>query len=52
LDNRGNRLIVTDDCAINTPAVAAAYAVKRYVKRAQDEIGFEVGRDQRYLRGN
>ena len=43
LDNRGHRLIVTDDCAINTPAVAAAYAVKKYSKRANDEISFEVG---------
>ncbi len=43
LDNRGHRLIVTDDCAINTPAVAAAYAVRRYAKQAQDEISFEVG---------
>ena len=42
LDNRGHRLIITDDCAINTPAVAAAYAVKRYAKQAPDEISFEV----------
>ena len=42
LDNRGHRLIVTDDCAINTPAVAAAYAIKRYAKQASDEISFEV----------
>ena len=45
LDNRGNRLIVTDDStAINTPAVAAAYATKRYAKQASDEISFEVGK--------
>ena len=44
LDNRGNRLIVTDDSTdINTPAVAAAYATKRYAKQASDEISFEVG---------
>jgi len=43
VDNRGNRLIITDDSDINTPAVAAAYAVKRYSKQAQDEISFEVG---------
>ena len=43
MDNRGNRLIVTDDSDINTPAVAAAYATKRYSKQAQDEISFEVG---------
>ena len=45
LDNRGNRLIVTDDSTdINTPAVAAAYATKRYAKQASDEISFEVGK--------
>ncbi|XP_050726285.1 GTPase-activating protein CdGAPr-like isoform X3 [Eriocheir sinensis] len=43
LDNRGHRLIVTDDSDINTPAVAAAYVVKRYIAQAQDEISFEVG---------
>ncbi|GAB6027398.1 hypothetical protein CHUAL_001672 [Chamberlinius hualienensis] len=43
LDNRGNRLIVTDDSAINTPAVAAAYVTKRYISQAADEISFEVG---------
>ena len=42
LDNRGHRLIVTDDSDINTPAVAAAYVVRRYVAQAQDEISFEV----------
>ena len=36
------RLIITDDSDINTPAVAAAYAVKKYSKQAQDEISFEV----------
>ena len=36
------RLIITDDSDINTPAVAAAYAVRRYNKQAQDEISFEV----------
>ena len=35
-------MIITDDSDINTPAVAAAYAVKRYNKQAQDEISFEV----------
>ena len=45
LDNRGHRLIVTDDSTdINTPAVAAAYAIKRYAKQASDEISFEVGK--------
>ncbi|KAK2191607.1 hypothetical protein NP493_50g04042 [Ridgeia piscesae] len=43
MDNRGNRLIVTDDSAINTPAVAAAHAIRRYSAKALDEISFEVG---------
>ncbi|GFY53854.1 hypothetical protein TNIN_334112 [Trichonephila inaurata madagascariensis] len=43
LDNRGNRLIVTDEAAINTPAVAAAYVIKRYASQANDEISLEVG---------
>ena len=42
LDNRGNRLIVSDDSAINTPAVAAAHVTKRYTSQDQDEISFEV----------
>jgi hypothetical protein len=42
LDNRGRRLIVSEDGAINRPAVAAAYAVKKYAKQAPDEISFEV----------
>ncbi|GFU57820.1 hypothetical protein NPIL_202621 [Nephila pilipes] len=42
LDNRGNRLIVTDE-AINTPAVAAAYVVVPYCAQATDEISFDVG---------
>ena len=49
LDNRGHRLLVTDDCAINTPAVAAAYAVKQYAKQAPDEISFEVGEKFQYF---
>jgi len=44
LDNRGHRLIVTEDNAINTPAVAAAYAIRRYVAQAADEISFEVAK--------
>ena len=40
------RLIITDDSDINTPAVAAAYAVRRYNKQAQDEISFEVRRNE------
>ncbi|XP_063220285.1 GTPase-activating protein CdGAPr isoform X3 [Bacillus rossius redtenbacheri] len=45
LDNRGRRLLVPDgdNCAINTPAVAAAYSIKRYIAQAGDEISFEVG---------
>ena len=45
LDNRGRRLLITsaEDGAINTPAVAAAYAVRRYARQAPDEISFEVG---------
>lgn len=42
MDNRGNRLIVTDEAAINTPAVAAAYVTKRYASQATDEISLEV----------
>ena len=42
LDNRGRRLLVADDGAINTPAVAAAYAVRDYARRAPDEISFKV----------
>lgn len=32
-----------DSNSINTPAVAAAYSVRRYVSQARDEISFEVG---------
>lgn len=44
LDNRGRRILVTDgdNCPINTPAVAAAYAVKKYQAVAADEISFDV----------
>lgn len=43
LDNRGNRLLATDDSGINTPAIAAAHAIKRYTAQAPDEISLEVG---------
>ncbi|KOX70014.1 GTPase-activating protein CdGAPr, partial [Melipona quadrifasciata] len=45
LDNRGRRILVpeSDSCPINTPAVAAAYAVRPYVAQAPDEISFQVG---------
>lgn len=49
LDNRGHRLIVTDDSDINTPAVAAAYVVKRYTAQASDEISFEVSTTRLWL---
>jgi len=43
MDNRGNRLLVSDnDSAINVPAVGAAYAVKKYSAQAPDELSFEV----------
>lgn len=44
MDNRGHRLLVpdTDNCPINTPAVAAAYTVKKYQAQAPDELSFEV----------
>lgn len=45
LDNRGRRILVpeSDSCPINTPAVAAAYAVRPYTAQAQDEISFQIG---------
>jgi len=43
MDNRGNRLLVSDnDSAINMPAVGAAYATKQYSAQAPDELTFEV----------
>lgn len=47
VDNRGRRLYPPPpsddaDAEINTPAVAAAYAVRRYAAIASDEISFEV----------
>jgi hypothetical protein len=47
VDNRGRRLYPPPpsddaDAEINTPAVAAAYAVRRYAAVASDEISFEV----------
>lgn len=44
LDNRGRRILVpeSDSCPINTPAVAAAYAVRPYAAQAADEISFQV----------
>ncbi|VVC43891.1 Hypothetical protein CINCED_3A017545 [Cinara cedri] len=45
LDNRGHHLLVADGdhCAINTPAVAAAYSIRKYTAHASDEISFNVG---------
>ena len=44
LDNKGHRLLIPNNInyPINTPAVAAAYSVKRYSAQAPDEISFEV----------
>jgi len=43
MDNRGNRLLVSDnDSAINLPAVGAAHAVKPYSAQDHDELSFEV----------
>lgn len=42
MDNRGNRLLAVDDSGINTPAIAAAHAVKRYNAQAADEISLQV----------
>ena len=52
LDNRGRRLLVADDGAINTPAVAAAYAVREYARRAPDEISFKVRHRPRKAKEN
>jgi len=51
LDNRGRRLLVPDgdNCPINTPAVAAAYSVKRYTAQAGDEISFEASTNDLFL---
>ncbi|XP_058063037.1 GTPase-activating protein CdGAPr [Anopheles bellator] len=46
IDNKGRRLPVADEQTmrcINTPAVGAAYGVRRYVAQACDEISIEVG---------
>ncbi|XP_055613928.1 GTPase-activating protein CdGAPr isoform X2 [Uranotaenia lowii] len=46
IDNKGRRLPVADEetmKSINTPAVGAAYGVRRYVAQACDEISIEVG---------
>ncbi|CAG9814899.1 unnamed protein product [Phaedon cochleariae] len=45
MDNRGRRLLVPSEesRSINTPAVAAAYSVRRYVSQARDELNLEVG---------
>ncbi|XP_076457781.1 uncharacterized protein LOC143291666 isoform X2 [Babylonia areolata] len=43
MDNRGNRLLAVDDSGINTPAIAAAHAIKRYTAQAADEISLQVG---------
>lgn len=46
LDNKGRRLPLADgetQRTINTPAVGAAYGVRRYQAQAPDEINIEVG---------
>ncbi|CAG9577010.1 unnamed protein product [Danaus chrysippus] len=45
MDNKGHKLLVAneDSSSINTPAVAAAYSVRKYVSQARDEISFDVG---------
>ncbi|GLV36917.1 Cd GTPase activating protein-related [Carabus blaptoides fortunei] len=45
LDNRGHRLLVPSEesRSINTPAVAAAYSIRKYVSQARDELSLEVG---------
>lgn len=46
LDNKGRRLPLADGDtmrSINTPAVGAAYGVRRYCAQASDEISIEVG---------
>ncbi|ENN71619.1 hypothetical protein YQE_11718, partial [Dendroctonus ponderosae] len=45
MDNKGHRLLVPSEesRSINTPAVAAAYSVRRYVSQARDELNLEVG---------
>lgn len=45
MDNKGHRLLVPSEesRSINTPAVAAAYGVRRYVSQARDELNLEVG---------
>ncbi|XP_050320704.1 GTPase-activating protein CdGAPr isoform X1 [Bactrocera neohumeralis] len=46
LDNKGRRLPLADGDTmrtINTPAVGAAYGVRRYQAQASDEISIEVG---------
>ncbi|XP_059176318.1 uncharacterized protein LOC131956003 isoform X2 [Physella acuta] len=43
MDNRGHRLVATDDSGINTPAIAAAHVIKRYNGQAADEISLQVG---------
>lgn len=42
MDNRGHRLVATDDSGINTPAIAAAHVIKRYNGQAADEISLQV----------
>ncbi|XP_031559781.1 rho GTPase-activating protein 32-like isoform X2 [Actinia tenebrosa] len=43
VDNKGNHLLLTDDSAINVPAIAAAHVIKRYTAQGADEISLDVG---------
>ena len=43
LDNHGNHLLLTDESAINVPAIAAGHVIKRYNAQSSDEISLEVG---------
>ena len=51
MDNRGNRLIVSDnDSAVNVPAVGAAYVKTAYVAKAPDELTLKVSRNSFFFR--
>ena len=42
LDPKGHRLLVADDSAINTPAIAAAIVVTPHSAQAHDELSLQV----------
>uniref|UniRef100_A0A3P8WB10 Rho GTPase activating protein 32a n=1 Tax=Cynoglossus semilaevis TaxID=244447 RepID=A0A3P8WB10_CYNSE len=43
IDNKGNRMLVSEEASINVPAIAAAHVTKRYTAQDNDELTFEVG---------